>query len=132
MKIFKPIFLPILLATIWISISEFARNELILKSYWTDHYEGMGLVFPSEPINGAILGVWSLLFAVSIYLISRKFGLGQTTLISWLVGFVLMWVVTGNMGVLPFGILYFAVPLSVLEAFLASWIIVKLSGPKES
>ncbi|MCB0503867.1 MAG: hypothetical protein KDC58_00040 [Cyclobacteriaceae bacterium] len=132
MKIFKPIFLPILLATIWISISEFARNELILKSYWTDHYEGMGLVFPSEPINGAIWGVWSLLFAVSIYLISRKFGLGQTTLISWLVGFVLMWVVTGNMGVLPFGILYFAVPLSVLEAFLASWIIVKLSGPKES
>ena len=127
MKIFKPIFLPILLATIWISISEFARNELILKSYWTDHYEGMGLVFPSEPINGAIWGVWSLLFAVSIYLISRKFGLGQTTLISWLVGFVLMWVVTGNMGVLPFGILYFAVPLSVLEAFLASWIIVKLS-----
>lgn len=132
MKIFKPIFLPILLATIWISISEFVRNELILKSYWTDHYEGMGLVFPSEPINGAIWGVWSLLFAVSIYLISRKFGLGQTTLISWLVGFVLMWVVTGNMGVLPFGILYFAVPLSVLEAFLASWIIVKLSGPKES
>lgn len=132
MKIFKNIFLPILLATIWISLSEFARNELILKSYWTDHYEGMGLVFPSEPINGAIWGVWSLLFAVSIYLISRKFGLGQTTLISWLVGFVLMWVVTGNMGVLPFGILYFAVPLSVLEAFLASWIIVKLSGPKES
>lgn len=132
MKIFKNIFLPILLATIWISLSEFARNELILKSYWTDHYDGMGLVFPSEPINGAIWGVWSLLFAVSIYLISRKFGLGQTTLISWLVGFVLMWVVTGNMGVLPFGILYFAVPLSVLEAFLASWIIVKLSGPKES
>ena len=127
MKIFKTIFLPILLATIWISLSEFVRNEHILKSYWTDHYESMGLVFPSEPINGAIWGVWSLLFAVSIYLISRKFGLGQTTLISWLVGFVLMWVVTGNMGVLPFGILYFAVPLSVLEAFLASWIIVKLS-----
>jgi hypothetical protein len=34
--------------------------------------------------------------------------------------------VVGNMGVLPFNILYFAVPLSILEAFLAAFIIVKL------
>jgi hypothetical protein len=32
------------------------------------------------------------------------------------------------MGVLPFGILFYAVPLSVLEAFVASFIIFKLSG----
>ncbi|MCB0497748.1 MAG: hypothetical protein KDC79_16520 [Cyclobacteriaceae bacterium] len=127
MKTFKNIILPILLATIWISVSEFVRNEFLLKSYWTNHYSNMGLVFPSEPVNGAIWGLWSLLFAITIYLISRKFSLGQTTFISWFVGFVLMWVVTGNMGVLPYGILYFAVPLSMLEAFLASWIIVKLS-----
>ena len=127
MKTFKNIILPILLATIWISVSEFVRNEFLLKSYWTNHYSNMGLVFPSEPVNGAIWGLWSLLFATTIYLISRKFSLGQTTFISWFVGFVLMWVVTGNMGVLPYGILYFAVPLSMLEAFLASWIIVKLS-----
>jgi hypothetical protein len=52
----KKTFLPVLLATIWISISEFVRNEFLLKAYWTDHYESMGLVFPSEPINGAVLG----------------------------------------------------------------------------
>jgi hypothetical protein len=40
----KPIS-PVVLATFWISISEFVRNEFILKSYWTDHYEGMGLYF---------------------------------------------------------------------------------------
>lgn len=132
MKAFKTIVLPILLATIWISISEFVRNEFLLKSYWIDHYEGMGLVFPSEPINGTVWGLWSLLYAIVIYLIARKFNLSQTAFISWFAGFVLMWVVTGNMGVLPFSILYFAVPLSVLEAFLASFIIHKLGYPQEA
>jgi hypothetical protein len=111
--------------TIWISVSEFVRNELLVKEYWTNHYLNLGLVFPSEPVNGAIWGVWSLLFAISIFIISKKFSLIQTTLLSWFVGFVLMWFVVGNMGVLPYGILIFAIPLSLLEAFLASFIIFK-------
>jgi hypothetical protein len=118
--------LPIFLATIWISISEFARNEFLLKSYWTEHYESMGLVFPSEPLNGVVWGLWSLLFAIAIFILSKKFGLLQTTLLAWFVGFVLMWVVTWNMGVFPLSILWFAFPLSLLEAFWAAWIIKKL------
>ena len=118
--------LPILIATIWISISEFVRNEFLLKTYWSDHYESMGLIFPSEPINGAIWGLWSLCFAISIYIIAQKFTLTQTTFIAWFVGFVLMWLVTGNMNVLPFEILPFAIPLSILEAFLASLIVKKV------
>ena len=120
MKVVKQTVLPILLATIWISISEFARNEFLLKSYWTDHYQALGLVFPSEPINGAVWGLWSLCFAIAVFIIAKKFSLLQTTLLSWFVGFVLMWISSGNMGVLPFGILPFAIPLSFLEAFLAS------------
>jgi len=130
MSVLKKKILPVLLATVWISISEFARNELLVKSYWTEHYQSLGLVFPSEPVNGAVWGLWSLLFAIAIYIISRRFNLMQTTFFSWFVGFVLMWVVVGNMGVLPSGILYFAVPLSLLEAFVASFIIIKLSGYK--
>ena len=130
MNTIKKTILPILVATIWISISEFVRNELLLKSYWTSHYESLGLVFPSGPINGAIWGIWSLLFALAIYIIARKFNLVQTTLLSWFVGFVLMWVVVGNMGVLPFKILIYAIPLSLLEAFLATFIIKKLSHQK--
>jgi hypothetical protein len=42
-----------------------------------------------------------------------------------------MWLVVGNMGVLPFGILYFAIPLSLLEVFLATLIIVKLSTNRD-
>jgi hypothetical protein len=123
MKTIKRTILPILIATIWISLSEFVRNELLLKSYWTDHYENMGLSFPSDPVNGAIWGLWSLCFAISIYIISQKFTLTQTTFISWFVGFVFMWLVIGNMNVLPFGILPYAVPLSLFEAFLASLIV---------
>ncbi|NVO19806.1 MAG: hypothetical protein HXX13_08900 [Bacteroidetes bacterium] len=116
----------ILLATIWISISEFARNQLLFKSYWVNHYQGMGLTFPEAPINGAVWGIWSMMFAISIYIISRKFSLLQTTFLSWFVGFVLMWLVLGNMGVLPYGLLIYAVPLSMLEAFFASLILKKL------
>lgn len=119
--------LAIVLATIWISISEFVRNEFLFKSYWTDHYESLGLVFPSEPVNGAVWGLWSLCFALAIYFIAKKFSIWETTVLSWFVGFVLMWIATGNMGVLPFGILVFAIPLSFLEAFLASLIIKKVA-----
>jgi hypothetical protein len=119
--------LPILLATIWISISEFVRNELLLKSFWVEHYQKLGIVFPSEPINGAVWGLWSLLFAISIFIISKKFSLIATTFLSWFVGFVLMWVVIGNLNVLPYGILIYAIPLSLLESFIAAFIIKKLS-----
>ncbi len=127
MNAIRKVILPLLVATIWISISEFLRNELFFKSYWVEHYESMGLIFPSEPVNGAMWGVWSLLFAIAIFILLKKFGLWQTTLLSWFVGFVLMWVVVWNLGVLPVRLLVFAVPLSFLEAFLAAWIIRKLS-----
>jgi hypothetical protein len=127
MKLLKKTILPILLATIWISISEFVRNQVIVASFWTKHYQGLGLKFPSEPINGAVWGIWSLLFAVAIFIMAKKFTMIQTTFLSWFVGFVLMWVVIGNLGVLPYGLLWYAVPLSILEAFIATLIIKKLS-----
>lgn len=127
----KKTVLPILLSTIWISLSEFVRNEFIVKSYWTGHYEKLGLVFPSEPINGAVWGIWSLCFAISIFILSKKFSLIQTTLLSWFVGFVLMWIVIWNMSVLPTGLLLFAVPLSLLETFVAGLIIRRLTHKVE-
>ena len=123
----KKTIMTIFLATIWISLSEFVRNEFLVKSYWIEHYQKLGLDFPSAPINGAVWGIWSLLFAISIFIITKKFSLIETTLLSWLVGFVLMWVVIGNLNVLPFGFLIYVIPLSLLEAFVASLIIKKLS-----
>lgn len=125
MKTIKTL-LPLVAAAAWISVSEFARNELLFKSMWIDHYRSMGLSFPSDPGNGALWGLWSLLFAVAIYLIEKKFSLVQTTMLAWLLGFVLMWVVIGNLGVLPMRLLPYAAPLSLLETFVAAWIIRKL------
>lgn len=127
MHFFKKTILPILLSAIWISISEFARNELIAKSYWVHHYESLGLTFPTQLINGAIWGLWSFLFAVAIYVISKKFTLLETTFLSWFMGFVLMWVAIWNLNVLPPRMLLTAIPLSILEAFIAAWIIDRLS-----
>jgi hypothetical protein len=122
----KKSFIAIISATIWISLSEFGRNEFLLKEFWVNHYAGLGLVFPGEAVNGMIWGVWSLLLAVFIFIISRKFSLVSTTFITWLAAFVLMWLVVGNMAVLPFGILVYAIPLSLIEVALASWIILKI------
>jgi hypothetical protein len=123
MKTLKTIFLPIVLSALWISISEFVRNEILLKSFWLEHYQSLGLVFPSEPVNGAIWGVWSLALATSIYIISRRFSLWPAIFITWFMAFVLMWLVIGNMDVLPLGLLWVALPLSILEVTVAAIII---------
>ncbi len=121
--------LAIILSTVWISISEFGRNEFLLKELWTAHYQKMGQIFPAEPVNGAIWGLWALLFSTVIYIIAQKFSLWKTFFLSWMAGFVMMWLVIGNLSVLPYEILPWAIPLSLLETFIASLITVKLTGP---
>jgi hypothetical protein len=117
----------IVLTGIWVNTSEFLRNEVLLKKYWVDHYQSLGIAFPSGPKNGMIWVAWGFLFAIAIYIISRKFNIIQTTLLSWFMAFVLMWVVTLNLNVLPSAILIYAVPLSFLEAFIGSYICTKIS-----
>jgi predicted neutral ceramidase superfamily lipid hydrolase len=117
----------VILTGIWVNASEFFRNEILLKKYWIDHYRSLGLTFPSAPQNGMIWVAWGFLFAIAIYIISRKFDLIQTTLVSWFMAFVLMWIVIWNLNVLPGAILIYAVPLSLLEAFIGSYICRKMS-----
>jgi len=119
--------LPIAAAGLWIALSEFLRNELLFKAYWVDHYMRLNLVFPSGSVNGAVWGIWSLLLAGGLFVLMRRFSLVESGLTAWMFGFVLMWLVIGNLGVLPFGILVWAVPLSLVEVFLAAWIIQRLS-----
>jgi hypothetical protein len=117
----------VILTGIWVNASEFFRNEFFLKKDWIDYYKSLGMTFPSKPLNGMVWMAWGFLFAAAIYLISRKFNLLQTTLISWLLGFVLMWLVIWNLNVLPTAILIYAVPLSLLEVFIGSYICKKIS-----
>jgi hypothetical protein len=122
----------ILLATFWIGLSEFFRNQILLLNIWKDHFNGLGLTFPSEPINGMLWMLWSLIFAITIFYISKKLSFLELVIISWIYGFVMMWLVIGNLLVLPSKILVFAVPLSVVEVVVANFIIYKLTGKKIS
>lgn len=115
--------LPLLAATIWISLSEFFRNEFLLKQHWIQHYSDMGQQFPGSPINGAVWGVWSLIMSILVLVILQKFSYFQTVFIVWMASFVMMWLVIGNLGVLPFAILPYAIPLSLLEVFIATAIV---------
>ena len=126
--IFRKTILPIFLATAWIMTVEFIRNEVLFKSLWVEHYASLGLVFPSDPITGAVWGLWSFLFAALIFIISERFDLIETTVFAWFAGFVLMWAVIGNLGVMPPRLLYGALPMSIFETFFAALIIRKSSG----
>lgn len=107
---------------IWISISEFVRNEILFKSYWLEKYSSLGLQFPAAPLNNAMWGVWSFVLSFSIVFLLQKLRMTQTILITWLLAFVMMWIVIGNLDVLPFGLLLFAVPLSILEVAVAAYL----------
>jgi hypothetical protein len=105
----------VLLTGVWVNVSEFLRNEFLLKHFWTAHYQSLGLAFPSSPLNAAVWVIWGFLFSISLYVISRRFSIVQSTFIAWLMGFLLMWVVTWNLRVLPTEILVFAFPLTLIE-----------------
>jgi len=108
-----------LITGIWISVSEFIRNEVLFKQYWIDKYESLNLTFPSEPLNNALWGVWSFIVAGLTVFLTKKLNFKDSVIILWISVFLLMWVVIGNLNVLPFGILLFAIPLSVLEILIA-------------
>ena len=72
-------------------------------------------------------GIWSLGLAIAIRLILGRFALVPGALLAWFMAFVLMWLVVGNMAVLPFSILPYAVPLSLLEVFVAALILKKMT-----
>ena len=67
-------------------------------------------------------GLWALLLAVAVVWLAQRYTLWAVGLTAWWVGFLLMWVVIGNLGVLPMDILPVAVPWSLVEAFGAAWI----------
>jgi len=122
----KKIALATLLAGVWINVSEFLRNEVLFKSYWVTKYQGLGLTFPSEPINALLWIAWAFVFASVVAYLSTRLNSIQTTIVAWVIGFVLMWVVLWNLNVLPKMIVLIAVPWSFVEVYIASTICQKV------
>lgn len=118
----KRFFLAILVAGIWMNVSEFIRNELLIKHIWVNGFSRIGLPFPSEPVNGVIWGLWAFIFVAVLAWLTTKFDVLKSTIISWVLGFVLLWIAMWNMGILPAGLLYWAVPWSFGEVYVAAFI----------
>jgi hypothetical protein len=128
----KKFMLAVLASGMWVNFSEFIRNEFLFKQRWIDKYDSLGLVFPSSPVNGAVWVLWGFLFAGCIVYLIRKLNLKETLIIGWIMGFVLMWIVVGNMNFLPFGLLMVAVPWSIIEVALAVIIARRIIGMQQA
>lgn len=126
MGYFKKTILPIFLVGLWINISETIRWLFLIKAYWIEHYQNLNLILPDEPVNGITWMIWGFLYASMMFILSKKFNILQTALLSWFVAFVLMWIVVWNIGVLPTGMLWINAPLSLIEAYIAAFICKRL------
>jgi hypothetical protein len=115
----KRIGLATLAAGVWINLSEFLRNEFVLKQHWLEHYESLRLTFPSAPVNGALWGLWGFLFSACIVVVRRRLSCMGTIALCWTFGFALMWIVVGNLNVLPISLLPVAAPWSLAEVTIA-------------
>jgi hypothetical protein len=122
----KKTILPITIAGIWITVSEFVRNEFLFKNYWINHFDSLGLRFETLPLNGILWMIWSFILAYVIYKLLQKFSFRETLFLAWLTAFVMMWITIYNLQVLPLRLLLFAVPLSVVEVAIAEVIIKKM------
>lgn len=109
-----------------ITISEFLRNEVILKDRWIEQFDLHGLVFETALINGILWFAWSVLLSYVIYELSKVFTFMQTLILVWLAGFLMMWIVAFNLQVLPLSLLLFAVPWSILEIAVVLKVFAKL------
>jgi hypothetical protein len=118
----------ILLVSVWINISETIRWMLYSKPKFDALYQSKGLELPSGPINMILWMIWGVIIASFIFVLARRLSLLNATMLSWLVVFGMTWIMLWNYAILPLGILWVAVPLSLLEIFIAALISVRLQG----
>jgi len=128
MTYFKKTILPIFLIGVWINISMTIAWLLILESYWVDKYQSLNLIFPSGLTINIMWMIWGFMFAIIIFILSKKYSLLQTTLLSWFVTFVVPWNMIWTMGVLPTGMLLFNIPNTLFMTFIGAVISKKLNN----
>jgi len=114
-------------AGLWITISEFVRNELLFKSYWVDHFAALNLTFETKPLNGILWTVWSFLVAYLLLVLTSRLSFGRAMLLGWLAFFPTMWITLFNLQVLPLPLLTFAIPLGLIEVAVAILILRRIA-----
>ena len=118
----KRYFLAVAASGVWMNASEFIRNELVIKHVWVGGFEEIGLSFPSAPVNGLVWVVWAFIFCAVLAALNMRFNVLKSAIICWVTGFGLLWIAMWNIGILPKGLLYWAVPWSFVEVYVAAFI----------
>jgi len=116
----KKFILAVIVSGMWMNLSEYVCNELVLKDIWLKGYHVLGLVYPSSPINTVVWVVWIFVFAVILTWSLVNNGIVKSTLVCWTAGFALFWLAMWNMGILPSDVLWTAVPWSLIEVYIAA------------
>jgi hypothetical protein len=116
----------VVLLGVWINLSETVRWILYSKPQFDALFRSKGLEVPNQPINGILWMIWGFIIAFLVFILSRKFTVVQTTLITWLAVFVTVWIALWNSAVLPLEMLPVVVPLSLVNIFIATLIAKKL------
>jgi hypothetical protein len=117
----KPVWQVVVLA-VWINLAETVRWMAYTKPRFDALYHSRGLELPSGPVNNILWLIWGAAIAYIVYMLARKFTLLQTTLLTWLGAFVLVWIALWNSAVLPPEILPVVAPLSLVTVFVAALI----------
>lgn len=122
MKNYKKTVWQIFVVSLWINIFETLRWVLFAKPDIDMYFKAANLVLPNQPINNILWMVWSIIMAVMIFIISKKFKVLQTTFIVWIIVYVMHWIALWNMTVLPINILWLAVPLTFINVLIGTLI----------
>lgn len=125
MQLYNETMKKILLAGLWVTFSEFLRNELLFKFYWVDHFDSLGLRFETLPLNGVLWMVWSFLLVYVSREFLSVFKFWKGLFLVWIMGFLMMWITIYNLQVLPVALLFFALPWSFVELYVAGTILLK-------
>ena len=124
----KKTLLPIFLIGIWVNISITIGWILIFEPYWVEKYQSLNIDFPAGINNNIVWIIWGFMFAIVIFILSKKFNLLQTTFLAWFTAFIMMWVIVWNIDVLPTGMLLFNIPNTLFITFIAAVISKKLNS----
>ena len=122
----KRFWLAVVASGAWMNLSEFIRNEFVIKHVWVKGFEELGLSLPSAPVNGLVWVLWAFIFCAVLAWLSTKFDVLKSTIICWVTGFGLLWIAMWNIGILPKGLLYWAVPWSFVEVYVAAFIYTRI------
>jgi hypothetical protein len=131
----KHFVLTTLIVSIWINISEVFRYFIIVKQMMQEYLAMLPGAIPMNWIVFASWGIWDTILTTLVvfiyWLVAQCFGNNlMSTIISattsWALFFLLFWLGMVNMGLSPISVALIALPLSLLEMIVASWILSKL------